>query len=51
VFALCDSDVGAQRVAHAMRNSYEVLGLPAQVRVTRIDAHGVRTESEPAVAR
>jgi homoserine kinase len=51
VFALCDSDVGAQRVAHAMRNAYEVLGLPAQVRVTRIDAQGVRTESEPAVAR
>lgn len=50
-FAICDSDVGAQRVAHAMRHAYETLGVAAQVRVTRIDPQGVRTESEPALAR
>lgn len=50
-FALCDSDVGAQRVAHAMRNSYDTHGVQVLVRVTRIDPQGVRTESEPALAR
>lgn len=50
-FALCDSDVGAQRVAHAMRAAYEREGIPAQVRVARVDAHGARLEGEPAPAR
>jgi homoserine kinase len=50
-FALCDSDVGAQRVAHAMRHAYEEHGVTAHVRVTRVDEQGVRTESEPALAR
>jgi homoserine kinase len=50
-FALCDSDVGAQRVAHAMRHAYEDAGVSAHVRVTRIDPQGVRSETEPAVAR
>jgi len=50
-FALCDSDVGAHRVAHAMRHAYEVAGVAAQVRVTRIDPQGVRSETEPALAR
>lgn len=50
-FALCDSDVGAQRVAHAMRHAYETHDVAVQVRVTRIDAQGVRTESEPALVR
>jgi homoserine kinase len=50
-FALCDSDVGAQRVAHAIRAAYERAGIPAQVRVARIDAHGARVESEPVLVR
>lgn len=50
-FALCDSDVGAQRVAHAMRNAYEKHDVAVQVRVTRVDTQGVRTESEPALVR
>lgn len=50
-FALCDSDVGAQRVAHGMRSAYEKEGIPAQVRVARIDVHGVRVEADPAMAR
>jgi homoserine kinase len=50
-FALCDSDVGAQRVAHAMRHAYEEAGVAALVRVTRIDPQGVRSETEPALAR
>lgn len=50
-FAFCDSDVGAQRVAHAMRHAYEAAGVSAHVRVTRIDPQGVRSETEPAVAR
>jgi homoserine kinase len=50
-FALCDSDVGAQRVAHGMRAAYEREGVAAQVRVARIDLQGTRVECEPALAR
>jgi homoserine kinase len=50
-FALCDSDVCAQRVMNAVRSAYEQAGIEAQVRATRIDAHGTRTETEPASAR
>lgn len=50
-FALCDSDVGAQRVAHAMRDAYESREVTVQVRVTRVDTQGVRTESEPVPVR
>jgi homoserine kinase len=50
-FALCDSDVGAQRVAHSMRSAYEGAGVSAQVRVARIDVHGVRVDAEPVLAR
>ncbi|MGQ0649327.1 MAG: homoserine kinase [Gemmatimonadaceae bacterium] len=50
-FALCDSDVGAQRVAHGMRAAYEREGVAAQVRVARIDVHGTRVDCEPALAR
>jgi homoserine kinase len=50
-FALCDSDVCAQRVTHAMRTAYERAGVEAQVRPARIDTQGARTEIEPGVAR
>ncbi|MCC6317582.1 MAG: homoserine kinase [Gemmatimonadaceae bacterium] len=50
-FALCDSDVGAHRVAHGMRSAYERAGVAAQVRVARVDVQGVRVDAEPAAAR
>ena len=50
-FALCDSDVGAQRVAHSMRSAYDREGVSAQVRVARIDCQGTRVDAEPALAR
>jgi homoserine kinase len=50
-FALCDSDVGAQRVAHSMRAAYEQEGIGVQVRVARIDLQGARVENEPALVR
>lgn len=46
VFALCDSDVGAHRVAHALRNAYDVARIGVAVRVARIDTHGTRLETE-----
>lgn len=51
LFALCDSDVGAHRVAHALRAAYESCGIPAQVRVARIDTHGTRIETDALVGR
>lgn len=45
-FALCDSDVSAQRVSHAMRDAYATRGIIANVRVTRLDPRGVRLEHE-----
>lgn len=51
IFALCDSDVGAQRVAHAVRAALEDLPVRASVRVTRIDTFGTRVEVEPPGAR
>ena len=50
-FALCDSDVGAQRVAHAMRDAHEHHGVAASVRVARFDLHGTRVETDPPSAR
>ncbi len=50
-FALCDSDVGAQRVSHAMRDAFEGNGVAVHVRVARIDAHGTRIESVAVGAR
>ncbi len=47
-FALCDSDVAAQRVSHAMRDAYAALEIAASVRVTRLDPRGVRLEHEVA---
>jgi homoserine kinase len=45
-FALCDSDVAAQRVSHAMRDAYATLDIVSTVRVTRLDQRGVRLEHE-----
>jgi homoserine kinase len=50
-FALCDSDVCAQRVVHAIRDAYQEAGIEANVRATRIDAAGARVESAPLIAR
>lgn len=50
MFAVCDSDVGAQRVSHAVRAAYEGLGVVAAVRVARIDTHGARIERSPVGA-
>lgn len=50
-FALCDSDVGAQRVAHAMRAAYESEGVKVAVRVARVDQQGTKVEHAPLVAR
>lgn len=46
LFALSDSDVGAHRVAHALRGAYEASGIAVQVRVARIDLQGTRLETE-----
>lgn len=51
VFAVCDSDVGAQRVSHAMRDAFERQGIEANVRVARVDTHGARVESDPPAGR
>jgi homoserine kinase len=51
MFAACDSDVGAQRVSHAIRAAYEALGSSVQVRVARIDLHGARVEAHPVGTR
>lgn len=45
MFALCDSDVSAQRVLHAVREAYEREHIEAQVRATRLDLAGTRTEA------
>lgn len=47
VFALCDSDIGAQRVAHAMRAAYERTGVVVHVRVAHVDTAGARVEGSP----
>jgi homoserine kinase len=51
IFALCDSDVGAQRVSHAVRAALDAIPVKASVRVTRIDTFGTRVEVEPPGAR
>lgn len=43
-FALCDGDAAAARVADAMQRAYAAAGVPATVRVTRIDTTGTRIE-------
>jgi homoserine kinase len=50
-FALCDSDVCAQRVVHAMRDAYSLVGVEANVRATRFDLSGARVETAPLIAR
>jgi homoserine kinase len=47
MFAACDSDVGAQRVSHAIRAAYEADGISAAVRVARVDPHGARIDQNP----
>ncbi|MBL8960332.1 MAG: homoserine kinase [Gemmatimonadetes bacterium] len=47
MFAACDSDVGAQRVSHAIRAAYEALGIAVAVRVSRVDLHGARVDQNP----
>ena len=47
MFAACDSDVGAQRVSHAVRAAYEGAGISVAVRVTRVDLHGARVDQNP----
>ncbi|MGQ0764994.1 MAG: homoserine kinase [Gemmatimonadota bacterium] len=50
-FALCDSDVCAQRVMHAMRDAYTTAGVEVAVRATRLDAVGARVDTLPLIAR
>lgn len=50
-FALCDSDVCAQRVMHAMRDAYTGAGIEVTVRATRLDSVGARVETLPLIAR
>ncbi|MBK8249675.1 MAG: homoserine kinase [Gemmatimonadetes bacterium] len=47
MFAACDSDVGAQRVSHAVRAAYESAGIDVNVRVARVDPHGARVDQNP----